>query len=745
MSSSLIKVFVLSILALALSGCGGSSESSDSQYDGLVSIQGSIEVKADTSIDRDVEGSCSTLTPQNNSIDQAQQISNPNNVGGYLNGLHQDLGICQEYEQDLDDYYRVSLVEGQSISLSVFAADDNNVAFDVSLELRTVSSPDLIASEITISEPGAKSLSVNETDEYYVRVSALEDSYAVLYTLSLSQSLSADQLRRLNLASSTDFVPGEVLLIQKEEAKKASSSKRSALNSLASDAFIAKHDLKFSKRAGEKAKLYHFDILGSNIAFRSSNSSSGRQGSLLEKKIETLKVIDALQQEDGVLVAEPNYYRQAAFVPNDNFYTQQWNLSMLNLEEAWDVATGEGVVVAVIDSGVNPDHPDLAGQITNSSYDFISDSDYSGDGDGFDSDPRDLSTTQHGAHVTGIVAAKTGNGEGIAGVAYDSEIMALRVLGVENEEGISQGTDADLANAILYAGGLDNDSGQVPTQAADIINLSLGGGGYSDTLKRAIEAVIAEGTIVIAAAGNESSSQSLYPAAFDGVIAVSSITPDLELSGFSNFGAYIDVAAPGGDTQGSQSSIGILSTVSGSSYAEYLGTSMAAPHISGVAALMMSVNPDLDASSFTYALENGLLTDVIGDENHFGYGLINAHKAVAWASGNVDIPDELYYFPKTFSFFNELVNAKLYLSNTGSGNLRVTHVGPSDLDESWLDVSRATVDNEGLGTYDIEINSAQIPVNTFKKGSLLVRYQINEGDSQEVEIGVLASNTISGE
>ncbi|KZY87369.1 hypothetical protein A3743_14760 [Oleiphilus sp. HI0072] len=579
-----------------------------------------------------------------------------------------------------------------------------------------------------------------------MRVATTQGHDALLYTLSLSQNLSADNARLLSEASRLDFVPGEVLLAfdQSSSAQGASTRSRS-LDSL-QRTLVERYGLEYSKRAGLSAELFRFDAtVNSNLRVNSSTSWS--KASKLERKWRTLVLLEELKALDGIEVAEPNYYRRATFVPNDSRYSEQWNLSLLKVEDAWNTATGDGVIVAVIDSGINPDHPDLRNQLTTSGYDFISDTEYSGDEDGFDDDPTDLSRVHHGSHVAGIVAAQSNNSEGISGVAFNSRVMALRVLGVENEDGVSQGTDADLANAIMYAGGLDNDSGELPSDPADVINLSLGGEGFSDTLKTAIDAVIAKGIIVIAAAGNESSSEKFYPAAFDGVTAVSSVTSELALSGFSNYGTYIDVAAPGGSSN-EQSTIegqqGIISTVSGAGYSEYLGTSMAAPHVSGVAALMKSVDPDLNASSFSYALENGLITDLIGGSSSFGNGLINAHKAVAWASGSNDIPDSLYYFPQSFSFFNDAVNAKLYLSNPGNGSVIVSGITPSEADASWLDVRQDDTDSNGLGIYTVEINSAAIPVNTFKKGSLIIEYQINDGAVQTASLDVIASNTISG-
>jgi serine protease len=746
----ILHAFLYAFLTILL-GCEDSTDSSDKAYNGLVTIEGGIEVVSDTNVDQDVEGICTTLSQKNNTFANAQLISNPLTIGGYLNGDKHSQGECLDYEEDIVDFYRVALVQDQLLSLSIFPAHEDRLDLDVSLILRRVDSPEIIISELNLYESGAKSLTVLETAEYYVAVRTKKGMDAVLYTLALTLNLSTESVRMLSHASKFDFVPGEVLIVNETQEANTRTLKTPAhegsntdQSGNKSDQLTTKHSLRFKKSIGKRSGLFTFKDM-EHTRYRISESSNwqenkGQKRNQLEQKWKTLELISELNKDGSIGKAEPNYYRKPAFVPNDEFYETQWNLSLMSMEAAWDRSTGHDVVVAVIDSGVNFDHPELVSQVTTSGYDFIASTDISGDGDGYDSDPTDLSEAQHGTHVAGIIAARGDNQTGIAGVAFNSRIMPLRVLGVEGEDGESQGTDADLVNAILYAGGIENESGQLPDRAADIINLSLGGGGNSSTLRDAIEAVIAKGIIVIAAAGNEASAERFYPAAYDGVISVSAINEDLALSEFSNFGDSIDIAAPGGE----RSVGGILSTVADNGYVQYYGTSMAAPHVAGVAALMKSVNQELNTASFSHALETGFLTDVIGEASQFGAGLVNANKAVAWASGDQDIPDSLYFYPKSFSFVKDSVDAKLYLSNPGNGTVRVVSIASNEGDESWLDVTQDVVDDTGLGVYNIEINSAAIPINTFKQGSLTITYQVNTEAEEQVSLNVLASNTISG-
>lgn len=261
-----------------------------------------------------------------------------------------------------------------------------------------------------------------------------------------------------------------------------------------------------------------------------------------------------------VEVSEPDYYVTALLTAptSDVHYAEQWALPAIGAPEAWLElpADAPAITVAVIDSGVCADHPDLAGHVL-AGWDYV-------DGDNL---PQD--GFAHGCGVAGIIAAQIDNGEGMAGIAPNARILPFRVL---NNSGI--GLYSDVAAAIVRA----------TDEGAQIINLSLGGSYPSSVLEAAIAYATAQGVIVVAAAGNSSAETVLYPAAYNGVIAVGAVDPNLERSSFSNYGAGVDVWAPGR---------GILTTRSGNSYAQVSGTSYAAPHVSGVAALELALGSDL--------------------------------------------------------------------------------------------------------------------------------------------------------
>ncbi|MCA9676240.1 MAG: peptidase S8, partial [Myxococcales bacterium] len=272
--------------------------------------------------------------------------------------------------------------------------------------------------------------------------------------------------------------------------------------------------------------------------------------------------------------------------PNDPKYAFQWHLRQLHMPEAWKLADGNGTIVAVLDTGVAYETmgaryhqvEDLAGLDFVDPYDFVDNDTHANDDHG------------HGTHVTGTIAQATNNGVGVAGVARNVRIMPLKVLGADGS-----GSVAGIADAIRYAA----------DHGAKVINMSLGGPFPSRVLKKACEYAHGKGVTIVAAAGNESRSKVGYPAAYPGVIAVSATQYDESTTFYSNYGKDVDVAAPGGNTRVDQNGDGMPDGVlqntiaigdpTHSDYYGYMGTSMASPHVAGVAALVVGegvTNPD---------------------------------------------------------------------------------------------------------------------------------------------------------
>ncbi|HEY9640018.1 MAG TPA: S8 family peptidase [Coleofasciculaceae cyanobacterium] len=332
----------------------------------------------------------------------------------------------------------------------------------------------------------------------------------------------------------------------------------------------------------------------------------------------TAPLLKALRQSDLKQYTEAidaNYVYQALEIPNDPDYGKQWNLRSINIESAWNESKGKGVTVAVIDTGVSP-VPDLAQTQFVEGYDFVSDRPDATDDNG------------HGTHVAGTIAQSTNNSFGVAGIAYEASIMPLKVL-----SGFGGGTVADIAEAIRFAA----------DHNADVINMSLGGGGDAAILREAIDYAHSKGVVVVAAAGNANTNAASYPARYPHVIAVAAIDATGVKAPYSNFGAGVDISAPGGSTANGEAG-GILQNTIDPATGEALfsslqGTSMAAPHVAGVAALIKSVGVK-DPQAVTAVLQRSARV-IQGDElNHFGAGQLDATAAVRMAQQeNLDIKD----------------------------------------------------------------------------------------------------------
>lgn len=343
--------------------------------------------------------------------------------------------------------------------------------------------------------------------------------------------------------------------------------------------------------------------------------------------------------------------------PNDPRFDEQWHYyeqtGGLNLPSAWDSATGSGVVVAVLDTGYRP-HADLNANIL-PGYDMISNLSVANDGDGRDSDARDpgdavavnecgsngaQSSSWHGTHVSGTVAAVTNNGEGVAGVAYDAKVVPVRVLGK------CGGLTSDIADGIIWASGGSVSGIPANSHPADVINMSLGGSGScSSTTQNAINIARNNGTVVVIAAGNDNDNSANYnPGNCDGVVNVASVGRNGGRAYYSNYGSNIDVAAPGGAQTFANDPEGILSTYnsgskapSSDSYGFSQGTSMAAPHVAGVAALIKQAKPNATPDEIEAILKS--TTRSFPETcTGCGTGIVDAGAAVAAASGGSTPP-----------------------------------------------------------------------------------------------------------
>ena len=309
---------------------------------------------------------------------------------------------------------------------------------------------------------------------------------------------------------------------------------------------------------------------------------------------------------------EPNYIYTSLEFPNDPDYVKQWNLHNINIESAWDETKGSGVTVAVIDTGITT-VPDLKDTKFVKGYDFVNDRVEAEDDSG------------HGTHVAGTIAQSTNNGYGVAGIAYEASLMPLKVLGNAG------GTVADIAEAIKFAA--DN--------GADVINMSLGGPGESQLLEEAINYAYQKGVVLIAAAGNANQNSASYPARYPHVIGVAALDSVGEKAPYSNFGAGVDISAPGGTGNGAGRILQeTINPETGEAvFVGFQGTSMAAPHVAGVAALVKAAGVK-EPDEVLSVLKQSSRVRQDDTLNHFGAGNLDAAKAVKLAAqGQISFKD----------------------------------------------------------------------------------------------------------
>jgi serine protease len=375
------------------------------------------------------------------------------------------------------------------------------------------------------------------------------------------------------------------------------------------------------------------------------------------------ELIDKIKDDPNVENVEPNFVYKTSMIPNDPMFDKQWSFRMIDAPTAWDSADGKGVIVAVIDTGVAYENYDKFKQVEDLSgtefvqgYDFVSDDDHANDDHG------------HGTHVAGTIAQATNNGVGVAGLAFRAKIMPLKVL---NKNGM--GTAADIADAIRFAA----------DEGANVINMSLGGGGRSMAMESAVAYARKKGVVVVCAAGNGSQGRVEFPAAYKGSFAVSAVGPDKELAFYSSWGKELAISAPGGDSEKGGDAAKILqNTITPQSvgvpnqYLAFQGTSMATPHVAGAAALVMSAGVT-DADKVEQILRESAEPKAPADK--YGAGILNVGRAVEaaheMAGGKWHLAAGLgAFFLFLIRFGRRLAGAKI-----GLGALLGTVIGASGL------------------------------------------------------------------
>jgi serine protease len=427
---------------------------------------------------------------------------------------------------------------------------------------------------------------------------------------------------------------------------------------------------------------------------------------------ETGEIVDALAASPLLLYAERNLILQPLAFPNDEFYGLQWHYSAIDLPAAWDITTGDAdVVAAVIDTGMLFNHPDLRNRIVGGA-DLIDDPRIAGDGDGRDNDAEDVGDracganchSHHGSHVGGTMGADTNNGSMIAGVTWAGGLLAVRTLG------IGGGSLADIIDGVEWSIGTNVDGVSRNTRPADVINMSLGGAATSQAMNESVQRAINAGAIVVVAAGNDNTdARNTTPANAPGAITVASLGNGAggrpARAGYSNFGNVVDIAAPGGDMRFDRdndgNADGVLSTV-GDFVNFAQGTSMAAPHVAGVAMLLKSLDRNLNQDDVRQILQSTSDTDIDCSQG-CGTGQVNAFAAALTAQGSAVTG----LAAANVRVGRGVTEADVVVRNLGDSAVTATfRVGGENRDRVTLDRTTASIPAKGRVTVKATIDRA---------------------------------------
>jgi thermitase len=340
----------------------------------------------------------------------------------------------------------------------------------------------------------------------------------------------------------------------------------------------------------------------------------------------------ALREDPNVEFVEKNLIGQATFVPNDPGYSAQWHLPRISAPAGWDMTRGSpSVTIAVVDSGIDPFHPDLSANLI-PGYNFVAGN----------TDTRDI--YGHGTAVAGAAGALGNSGIGVAGVAWTNSIMPLVVL-----DSAGYGTVANVASAITYAA----------DHEVKVINLSLAFNGSTSTLQNAVNYAWNRGVVIVAAAANASTNTPYYPAALPNVIAVSAADQNDNRASFSNYGNWIDVSAPG---------VSVYTTANGGGYQYSAGTSLSSPIVAGLAGLVFSANPNLtNAQVVSLITANADDRGAPGFDNDHGWGRINVQRTVQ-AAYNTPVLATAITSPSSGSTVSSTVSVSVSATSTASIN-----------------------------------------------------------------------------
>lgn len=771
----------LVLSAVLLTGCPGGAEdpfdvgNDDQQSSGSsYKVAGTLSLAQNSAIDSDTNDPNQVDRKSNNQFSTAQQLGSPTLLVGYLNVRGEGPEGPSRADGDLVDGFKASLQKGQVVEVQ-FAADPSTIDVDLFIYNQD---RQIVGRSIGLNS--YECVQIGADGDYTIAPSLYTTNGAsrggTVYQLRIAAPGSASGCENVTGATA-GIVSGEVIA-QRVDAITLASQRADKSRLPMPEPVAIKGDIRQARSALLQVPR---DLPGVLVSQGLSKAASPAQavtrlgGDVPEstlRELETIAYAKMLNRSGEYVYAFPNFrlfpLQVQPFPPNDRDYAKQrWHYESIDLPGAINQLANQNPqptyvpIVAVIDSGIVAEHPDLTNQLV-PGYDFIQSTQVAGDGNGIDANPDDAdnSTTNafHGTHVAGTVAAQTYNNTGGAGVAPMAKIMPLRALGNGG------GTFYDIEQAVRFAGGLSNDSGTTPARKADVINMSLGATAACTTeINRVYDTVRQAGVIIVAASGNESRDSSLtavgVPANCPDVIAIGATNPRKTRSYYSNGGAALMAVAPGGDqrqsTQGTGLPDGVYSTVASAdgrsrtpSYAMLQGTSMASPHAAGIFALMRFIAPDITHAQVVEAITTGAIIDDLGPagrDNEYGYGQLNARKAVEHARQVAGAPEptvgQVSALPTSLNLSSADDSAKFELRVSGESTERVTGVTVSN-NKIVVSEDPGGVDAQtGLGTYVVTVDPANANSNTATFADVIVTLE----PAREIRIPVsLANNTVGG-
>jgi len=679
---NIVKISLTAALGLAMSGCGGSGGAGESVAE--FALSGTIDIEANTRVDGDTSD---RLSFGGVPLSDPQLLPSTFILAGYLSAASGPRDLADPFDnfaEDPVDQFRVPFVTGEAVSVATFVESSDTSMITLSLK-------DLAGNQVASVDVNAGQLqelalpSGNPSGDYIVELATGTVDQAPLRYVATKLPTA--------LTSQTwewpryEFLPGKAIvsLVQSSTGPERPASQGVPTGELLS---LRQSGVSTERRLGNNLWLV-----------RMSEARHARAQNAGNVALETLAWIEELRREPGVVSATPDYIMtsQADEPLEEPLFPLQWHYNVINAPTAWQLAPdgGRTAVVAVLDTGLffdtaaNDWHPDLAGNVVDplpSGSDFI-------DGDNLPADVANelASSVFHGTHVAGTIAASAANLEGGTGVAFNAGLLPVRVLG----EG-GTGSSSGLIDALLWISETD------PPRAS-VVNLSLGGLPEIKELQSAITGLAAKGVVVVAAAGNQRTSTPTFPAAAENTFAVSAVDGAGNLASYSNFGPWVDIAAPGGDSRRDANLDGRPDEVVSASasftdgrfrpdYTGLQGTSMASPHVAGVFALMKSIDPTLDYDDLRVFLEAGELTGPVdgGRSDALGYGLIDASKAVLTAINNPSVT-VLSAEPSIVTLSSETNPVQtVMLEQSGSDSFTASLDSDPIVTPDWLEVSRGT-------------------------------------------------------